>query len=225
MWKAIVYKELRENLGLGLLALAVYLFMATTWVGPNVWPWSYAHSDYSIPFVNDGFNYLFAWVTGLLAVSIGLRQTIPESVRSTWLFLLHRPINRRRAVVLKLLTGASVYLLFSAVPILVYGLWAARPRTHASPFEMVDDVDGMAVVALDHGHLPGGFLGGSAARPVDRLPPAAAGGRGALRGIDPGSTLVVDFGADEPRGAQRAPGSLHPVRNPHTRLWVMRERS
>ena len=135
MWKAIVYKELRENLGLGLLALAVYLFMATTWVGPNVWPWSYAHSDYSIPFVDDGFNYLFAWVTGLLAVSIGLRQTIPESVRSTWLFLLHRPINRRRAVVLKLLTGASVYLLFSAVPILVYGLWAAAPRTHASPFE------------------------------------------------------------------------------------------
>ena len=40
MWKAIVYKELRENLGLGLLALAVYLFMAASWIGVKLLPWS-----------------------------------------------------------------------------------------------------------------------------------------------------------------------------------------
>ena len=36
---------------------------------------------------------------------------------------------------LKLAVGALVYLVCGAVPILLYGVWAATPGTHASPFD------------------------------------------------------------------------------------------
>ena len=92
MWKAIVYKELRENLGLGLLALAVYLFMAATWIGVKLLPWN-AGQEVLVPFVQDGFFVYFGWTAALLAIAIGLRQTLMESVttvmnrkgRSAWL--------------------------------------------------------------------------------------------------------------------------------------------
>jgi ABC-type transport system involved in multi-copper enzyme maturation permease subunit len=134
MWKAIVYKELRENLGLGLLALAVYLFMAAAWIGVKLLPWN-GGQEVLVPFVDDGFFLYFGWTAALLAIAIGLRQTLMESVGGTWLLLLHRPMRRGQVIWLKLLTGAGLYLAFSAVPILVYAWWAATPGTHAGPFQ------------------------------------------------------------------------------------------
>jgi hypothetical protein len=134
MWKAIVYKELHENLGLGLLALAVYTFMAASWIGVELLPWS-ASQEVLVPFVQDGFFAYFGWTAALLAIAIGLRQTLMESIGGTWPFLLHRPTRRGQVIWLKLLTGSGLYLAFSAVPILVYAWWAATPGTHAGPFQ------------------------------------------------------------------------------------------
>lgn len=133
MYRAIVYKEFRENVGLGLLALIAFLLLIVSMTGIDVLPWLLGRVG-SIPFVMDGFLDRFGWIAGLLAAGLALRQTLMESVRGTWLFLFHRPIDRRRLIAVKMLVGLAIYLVVSAVPILVYGWWAATPGTHASPF-------------------------------------------------------------------------------------------
>jgi hypothetical protein len=56
-------------------------------------------------------------------------------MHGTYPFLFHRPATRRWLIGMKLLTGTVVYLACVAAPIVCYGLWAATPGTHASPFE------------------------------------------------------------------------------------------
>ena len=68
------------------------------------------------------------------AIVIGLNQTLMESWRQTSLFLLHRPMPRSQIFLCKLAAGGLILLGTSALPLLIYCLWAATPGTHASPF-------------------------------------------------------------------------------------------
>jgi ABC-type branched-subunit amino acid transport system ATPase component len=89
----------------------------------------------TVPFVTDNYLSSFAIVAVAVAGGLGFQQTLTESARGTWLFLLHRPAPRRKLLAMKLFMGIGSCLLTSAVPVLVYGWWAATPGTHASPFE------------------------------------------------------------------------------------------
>ena len=62
-------------------------------------------------------------------------KRLGESVAGTYPFLFHRPARRRWLIGMKLLVGMSVYLVCGPLAILVYGVWAATPGTHAGPFE------------------------------------------------------------------------------------------
>jgi hypothetical protein len=134
MLKALVYKELRESLWIAAIALAAYLYFVIGEMRLPLLPWM-GGTGSAIPFIGDGFLNSFVMVSAALAIGLGLRQSVAESVRGTWLFLLHRPALRWKLVGLKLATGAAVYLLCAAVPILIYAWWAATPCTHASPFD------------------------------------------------------------------------------------------
>ena len=71
----------------------------------------------------------------VVAIALGLRQTLGESIAGTYPFLFHRPASRRWLIGMKLLVGMSAYLVGGPLAILGYGVWAATPGTHASPFE------------------------------------------------------------------------------------------
>jgi hypothetical protein len=133
MWKALVYKELRETRGLAALALLAYLFLLYNLIALAVKLGTIASSE--IPFVGVGLEGVFIFISVLLATAVGLKQTIGESLGNTWLFLFHRPVERWKLVALKLAVGMTVVLSLMALPILVYAHWAATPGTHASPFE------------------------------------------------------------------------------------------
>lgn len=134
MWKQLVLKELREVAPLGGLALAVYACAVAQLTGFELvfWP---VRRQYGIPFVEDEFAFEVSCVSVCLAIALGMRQTVGESVRGTWVWLLHRPACRHRLIAVKLITGAVVYLICAASPIIVYACWAAIPGTHASPFD------------------------------------------------------------------------------------------
>jgi hypothetical protein len=141
MLKATVVKEFREIRGIALLALAVYGLLVAATVDPrsslNVFSLialSYGPERY-VPFVNDSFAGKFFMISTVFAIALGLRQSIGESVRGTYLFLLHRPADRRWLIATKLAVGMSAYMVCTAMPILFYGWWAAAPDTHPSPFE------------------------------------------------------------------------------------------
>ena len=134
MHRALAIKELRETGWIALVALVLYANCISPAMGIRLMPWSGSMSD-QIPFVNDGLFTSFVMITSLLAVALGFRQTVWESVMDTDKFLLHRPIGPRRLVGMKLATGCLLLLVCSSLPILFYGRWAATPGNHSSPFE------------------------------------------------------------------------------------------
>lgn len=134
MIKALVKKELREVAWIGAAALVLYLAFVSNLIGLKLFSWSYAE-EHGIPFVATSFIWPFAWISAGLALVLGVRQSKWEVERGTAVFLFHRPLRRTTIIRTKLLTGIAVYFLIAAIPILLYGAWAATPGTHAAPFE------------------------------------------------------------------------------------------
>ena len=134
MLKALVLKELREVAIVAAIGLAAFFYFLALAVGYQIPTWSH-HAVADVPFVADDFIYEIIVISFCLAVGLGLAQSYLESVRGTWIWLLHRPANRNLVVAVKLLVGGAVYLACAAVPIACYAWWAATPRKHAGPFE------------------------------------------------------------------------------------------
>jgi hypothetical protein len=134
MLKALVYKELRETLWLAGIGLLAYLYIVMSRMGIG-WLFGADTTNRVIPFVSADFLESFCLVSVPLAIALALRQSVGEALRGTWLFLLHRPARRGTIIALKMTVGVVLYLICAALPILTYALWAARPGTHASPFE------------------------------------------------------------------------------------------
>ncbi len=145
MFRAMVLKELREIRGIVLLALVVYTLMLIAAIAPNlsgrVLPLLSLLSVFRnrqetlVPLVNDVFVVWYYLASAVLAIVMGLSQTLSESIRGTYPFLLHRPVTHGWLIGMKLAVGMVAYLICAAVPLLVYVLWAATPGTHAGPFE------------------------------------------------------------------------------------------
>ncbi len=135
MLKALLLKELRESAWIALVLLVADLALVADNAGYNVLPFLELCGDEGrdVPFVDGNFLGFFM-VSAALAVALGLGQTVVESRRGTWLFLLHRPLGMRRVIAAKLAVGGGLYLLCGAVAIFSYAAWALMPGKHASPF-------------------------------------------------------------------------------------------
>ncbi|MBN1590404.1 MAG: hypothetical protein JW888_12895 [Pirellulales bacterium] len=133
MLARLVLKEIRESLWIVAAALAayVYYFMTATGVGlggEEWWHW--------LSFLRGGDEPGFGLVVSLcLAAGLGLRQTVGESARGTFQFLLHRPASRERLIATKLVVGAGLYLCLATVPLWLIAWWATTPGNAPAPFE------------------------------------------------------------------------------------------
>ena len=134
MFKAMVWKELREVGGIGLAALAAQIYLTIAAVHPDIFPFIY-RGNAGMPFVNDSYIGWLGCICVVMAVALGARQTLGESIYGTYPLLFHRPAGRLWLISVKLLVGMAVYLVCGAVSIVAYGVWAATPGTHSSPFE------------------------------------------------------------------------------------------
>ena len=136
MIRAIAIKELRETVGIAVIALMIYAAIVSAQLGVLVFWWMPGAEVYQeVPFAGGVFARQFAVVSCALAIALGLRQSAWEGIRGTYLFLLHRPALRGKIFAAKVLTGLALLQLTAALPVLLYGAWASLPNTHASPFE------------------------------------------------------------------------------------------
>jgi hypothetical protein len=138
MTTALLYKEFRETLPIAAVGLACLLLVALEAMGYSPLPnWFGGRFIGTIPFLgnNDRFSSYFHMMAGGLALALGFWHALGDFWGEAHLFLLHRPVQRRSIYATKLLVGVVAYLLCAATPILLYGMWAATPGTHASPFE------------------------------------------------------------------------------------------
>lgn len=129
MYKALVFKELRETIGIALIALLAYF-----WVIFNALDYQVYLGQRGIPFLDGRFTGSFCFISTCFAIALGLWQTVVESRRGTWLFLLHRPISHAKLIGVKLAVGVMLYCLVAAAVICIYAAWAATTKIHASPF-------------------------------------------------------------------------------------------
>jgi hypothetical protein len=133
MVATLARKEMRELAPLILLGLAIELLLASSAAGMRTGIYD-NHMQGQIPFVSDGSTMNFFYVAGALACALGLWQTMLESTRETFQFLLHRPLSRDAIFGTKLVVGGVATLAVTIAPVLCYSLWAATPGAHASPF-------------------------------------------------------------------------------------------
>jgi hypothetical protein len=135
--RALAFKELRDVFGITLAALGCYVALAVNAMGAKVFDWvpGMPRGTREVPFVGGNFTLFFCVISVLFALALGFRQSSWESAKGTYLFLLHRPLRREVIFAVKLALGLGVLLLCAAVPIVLYGTWAAIPGHHPSPFE------------------------------------------------------------------------------------------
>ena len=135
MLKTLAWKEGRELAPIVALGCLVQLYLACTATGMQMGFFD-RESVGVIPFVGyDDAAERFFYVSGMLAFALGLWQTLFESSRGTFQFLLHRPVERNKLLATKLAVGGAATLLMAALPVVVYSVWAAAPGTHPSPFQ------------------------------------------------------------------------------------------
>jgi hypothetical protein len=136
MIKALALKELRETIAIGAIALALYLVLVSNLLGMGVFAWVpiISSSTSEIPFTGWEFLGFYSVVSAVLAVALGFRQALWEEGKGTYQFLLHRPASRTLIMLTKLGVAIALFLLCAAVPIVLYGWWAAAGNVPA-PFE------------------------------------------------------------------------------------------
>lgn len=134
MWKAMAYKELRESLRIVSVALICSILLVGGAMGLPSVPFS-GGDAHVIPFVGGSFTGFYGMIAFGLAIGLGLSQSLGEVPRGTWLYLLHRSVERWWLIAWKLACGGGLLLLATVWPVLAYGWWAATPGRHASPFE------------------------------------------------------------------------------------------
>lgn len=131
----LLWKELREIAPIVVCALLIQVCMVAIPADALLLNMLFSNRTHgAIPFLSDSWSSMFLWVAGVAAVVLGLWQTVWESSRGTFQFLLHRPASWRALFVHKLGVGLGISLSLAVLPTLCYALWAATPGTHASPF-------------------------------------------------------------------------------------------
>jgi hypothetical protein len=160
--RALVLKELREVRGIAAAALGGYLVLVASLLGARVFDWvpGMPRGTEEVPFTGSGFAGFFLLVSVLFAVALGFRQSAWESARGTYLFLLHRPVSRDAVFLTKLAVGAGVFVACSALPVVLYGAWAALPGRHPSPFSWSLTAPAWRLVFLTPLLYLGAFLSG-----------------------------------------------------------------
>lgn len=170
MLRSLVLKELRELSGIAAIAGLAYcaILMHFTY-----WPILIMNSSYAVEsnirgyggqegvtFLQGLFNSYYLWITALMALACGFRQTLWEERQHTWSFLIHRPIDRWKIFAIKLAVGLGAGLFLSALPILAYGCWSAYLRKAPAPFEWSMSLDTWKLWWCMPGIYLGAFLSG-----------------------------------------------------------------
>ena len=139
MNRTLIVKELKEIWWMGAVAFLLLGLLLWDAVGLRIADDSFGivwrpGQRGRVPFLRTDFGQIAAVSACALALVVAAWQTLGESFRGTWVFLLHRPLERRKIVLIKIAAGLTITLALTGLPILLYAWWAATPGMHATPF-------------------------------------------------------------------------------------------
>jgi hypothetical protein len=130
--KALVRKEMRENVRLAALGLVVHTLMLVQQYRGYVAP----PYDMSQPLADAGILWSTSWFCAVFGAVLGWLQVHNERRPDLWAFLIHRPITRTEIFLGKVMAGLGLYALVVGLPLLGFIVWARLPGHVAAPFEL-----------------------------------------------------------------------------------------
>jgi hypothetical protein len=130
--KALVQKELRENVRLAALGLIIHTLILVQHYREYV----AAPTNMSQPLTSPGILWSTAWFCGIFGAVLGWLQVHNERRPDLWAFLIHRPMTRTGIFLGKVAAGLGLYALVAGLPLLGFILWARLPGHVAAPFEL-----------------------------------------------------------------------------------------
>jgi ABC-type transport system involved in multi-copper enzyme maturation permease subunit len=142
--KALILKELRENLKLAALGLFIFALILVLFainhlqmmksLAAGAPPQSYTIMQ---PLASPGFWSMTGFFCAIYAAVLGWFQIHNERHRDLWAFLVHRPATRTEIFLGKTIAGLILYLLAFILPLTGYAIWALVPGNVAAPFEWI----------------------------------------------------------------------------------------
>jgi hypothetical protein len=139
--KALILKELRENVKLAVLGLGILtLILALTAV-------KYSTILKNLGGIGDSQQMYLPWqplvssdiLIGIFCATfgavLGWFQIHNERPRDLWAFLIHRPITRTGIFLAKIIAGLVLYFLATGLPLAGFIVWALVPGHVAAPFQ------------------------------------------------------------------------------------------
>lgn len=140
--KTLIFKELRENVKLAVLGLAIFaailaldvhgysLLMKSLALGssPN-------RADIMQPLISGDSLVLVGYFCAIFGAILGWFQIHNERQRDLWAFLIHRPATRTEIFIGKIIAGLVLYALVAGLPLVCFIGWVLVPGHVAAPFE------------------------------------------------------------------------------------------
>lgn len=155
--RAIIWKEIRENLKwavLAMLALAVV-------IAYNLYLMSRPYNWDMDRTIVSGSLLIAMFIGAVLAGgALGLLQTLPERRRDQWAFLLHRPVQPTWLFLGKAIAGLTLYGAATLLPLLAAALWMATPGHVAAPFQWKMLLPGIARILAGVSFYFAGMISG-----------------------------------------------------------------
>lgn len=139
--RAILWKELRENLRWAALALGASCAMVLAWIVEN----RYATTSLDSIASEEVLVMLF-FTSGAVALGLGVLQTLPESRQSRWAFLVHRALSPTRIFAAKAIAGLGLYTLAVVLPFLAMAGWLSLEGIEERPFHRAMVAPGLLVL-------------------------------------------------------------------------------
>jgi hypothetical protein len=118
--KALIWKELRENLKWAVLALLLVGGIKALLGPPSLMDYEW------LQFVS--------FIAAVFGAVLGFLQLYGESRDDRRALLLHRPLSRSQIFLSKIIAGVGLYLVAMGIPLACAVAWAATPGHIAAPF-------------------------------------------------------------------------------------------
>ena len=144
MIKALIRKELREQIKLAALWFVVFTVMVF-WhhraYGIMLDAYLHNYENNSVtgsseqPLISGAFLSQTDVLCALFGLCLGFLQVRAERTRDLLAFLIHRPASRTTLFLAKVATGLGLYLLAAGIPLGWLIGWSAIPGNVAAPFE------------------------------------------------------------------------------------------
>ena len=128
--KAMIWKELRENVKWAVLAM-IGLGLAEFY---GLTQRSYSYDDQAATLCKSAFLMSTSFGCAAVGLVLGLLQILPEQRRDQWAALLHRPVTRATIFRGKAFAGTLLYLVATIPPFMACVWYAATPGHFPAPF-------------------------------------------------------------------------------------------